>query len=85
MGSISAMITSLKNNKRKRVSTFEKMKNFKDGKNIQITFDKKATSYQLKNIREKLSNENRNRRDKNIVIFVIGVSIIIYCIGFVKF
>ena len=29
MGSIAAMVTSLKNNKRTRVSTFKKMKDFK--------------------------------------------------------
>ena len=60
-GAVSAMITSLKNNKRDRVSTFEKMKSFKEGKNIQIHFDKKATPHQLKIIREKLQEENNEQ------------------------
>ena len=37
-GSAAAMITSLKNNKRTRVSTFKKMKDFKEGKNITSFF-----------------------------------------------
>ena len=59
MSSIAAMVTSLKNNKRTRVSTFKKMKDFKEGKNIQVSFDKSATPHQLKNIREKLQKENK--------------------------
>jgi hypothetical protein len=38
------MITNLKKNKRIRASTFDKLKNFKKGKNIQVAFDKKASS-----------------------------------------
>ncbi len=48
MSYISHMVASLKNNKRTRVSTFEKMDNFKEGVNIQVHFDKKSTPHQLK-------------------------------------
>ena len=85
MGSIAAMITTLKNNKRTRVSTFEKMKNFKEGSNIQVSFDKKATPHQLKSIKEKLQKENRIRMTRNIIIFISALLIIIYCAGFIKF
>lgn len=85
MSSISGMITSLKNNKRSRVSTFEKIKNFKEGNNIQVTFDKKATESQLRRIREKLEEENKQKMKRNLILFGIGMGILIYFIGFVKF
>ena len=84
MSSISGMITSLKNNKRTRVSTFEKMKNFKEGKNIQVSFDKKSTPDRLKRIKETLQTENKKSLKKNIIIIIVAISIIIYVIGFVK-
>lgn len=78
MSSIAAMITTLKNNKRTRVSPFKKMKGFKEGKNIQVSFDKKATPHQLKKIRERLQKENS-------IILIFIMIILIYVIGFVKF
>lgn len=81
---ISGMITSLKNNKRKRISTFDKIENFKEGKNIKVYFDKKATPHQLKKIKDKLEQENKKLLKRNIIIFTIGLLIIIYCIGFIK-
>ena len=84
-GSAAAMITSLKNNKRNRVSALEKLKNHKKGKVIQVNFDKKANKIQLKQIREKLQAENKRKLRRNIILFVLGILIIIYAIGFVKF
>lgn len=84
MSFISHMVASIKHNKRDRISAFEKLKNFKEGNNIQVSFKKKATSHQLKKIREKLSKENRKRRIKNISLLVIGISALIYFVGFVK-
>ncbi|MFC4267402.1 hypothetical protein [Polaribacter marinivivus] len=79
------MIASLKHNKRERVSAFKKMKDFKEGKNIEVYFDKKVTKYQLKKIRDKIQQENKYRLRKNIIIFTIAMLILIYAIGFVKF
>ena len=79
------MIASLKHNKRERVSTFKKMKDFKEGKNIEVYFDKKVSKYQLKKIRDKIQQENKYRLRKNIIIFTIAMLIFIYAIGFVKF
>lgn len=84
-GSAAAMITSLKNNKRNRVSTFEKLKNHKKGNSIKVSFRKKASKNQLKNIREKLQAENKQKRRRNIIFLTVGILIIIYAIGFVKF
>ena len=53
------MNTSLRTNKRKSFSNFNKMENFKEGKNIQVQFDEKATLHQLKEIKEKLTLENK--------------------------
>ena len=85
MSSIAAMVTTLKNNKRTRVSTFKKMKDFKEGKNIQVSFDKKATPDQLKNIREKIQRENSKKLKRNVIIFATLIAVLIYVIGFVKF
>ena len=79
------MIASLKHNKRERVSAFKKMKDFKEGKNIEVYFDKKVSKYQLKKIRDKIQQENKYRIRKNIIIFTIAMLILIYSIGFVKF
>lgn len=83
-GFIAHMVASLKNNKRERISTFEKMKNFKEGKNIQVHFDKKATPHQLKTIREKLKKENRKKTKQKALILAVFVVLLIYFIGFVK-
>ena len=85
MSSISGMITSLKNNKRTRVSTFDKLKNFKKGKSIQVAFDKEASSYQLKKIKEKLQEENKKSLKKTVIILIVAICIIIYAIGFMQF
>jgi hypothetical protein len=79
------MVASLKHNKRTRISAFKKMEDFKEGKNIQVHFDKTATPHQLKTIREKLQTENRKSLKKKIIIFTIAMFVIIYAIGFVKF
>ena len=79
------MIASLKHNKRERVSAFKKMKDFKEGKNIEVYFDKKVSKYQLKKIRDKIQQENKYRLRKYIIIFTIAMLILIYAIGFVKF
>ncbi len=85
MSFTSHMIASLKHNKRERVSAFKKLEDFKEGVNIQVSFDKKASPYQLKKIREKLNEENKKQLKKHLIFFAIALSIIIYVIGFVKF
>ena len=60
------MITSIKHNKRERVSAFKKMKDFKEGKNIEVYFDKKVSKYQLKRLEIK---ENKYRLKKKYYNF----------------
>lgn len=85
MSFTSHMVTSLKHNKRNRISTFEKLENFKEGVNIQVTFNKKASSEELKRIRERLQSQNRKKRKSSIIFFSVIIIIAIYIIGFVKF
>lgn len=85
MGFQSHMIISLKNNKRERISVFELMKNFKEGKNIQVSFDKTSTPKQLKRIREDLQAKNQNKTLTSALVLSIVIIILIYVIGFVKF
>lgn len=66
-GAVSAMLTSLKNNKRPRVSAFEKIKGYEHTPYKKGKIEKKATPHQLKLIREKIQKENK----RNTIIMVI--------------
>ena len=84
-GAVGAMITSLKNNKRSRVSTFKKLENYKDVKYKEGLIEKKATPHQLKEIREKLQKENRKKLIITILYFIISFTIIIVLLNVIKF
>ncbi len=84
-GAVSAMITSLNNNKRTRVSTFDKIKNNTSKSKIKLHFKNEATSEELLKIKEKIRLENRKSFRKNLILFGILLLIVIYFIGFVKF
>ena len=58
-GSIQGMITSLKNNKRSRVSTFKKLESYQNIKYKKGKIDKKASPKLLKEIREQIRKENK--------------------------
>ena len=70
-GSVSAMITSLKNNKRSRASVLEKLKEYENIKYKEGKIEKKATPQQLKEIRERLQKENKRTRILTITILSI--------------
>ena len=84
-GAVSAMITSLKNNKQSRRSTFDKLKNYKKTTCTKVEFEKKATPEQLQEIRERLQKENR----KNLVFtltFTITLTVLLFILfNYVKF
>ena len=84
-GAVSAMATSLKNNKRPRVSAFKKMEGYKDVKYKKGTIDKTASPQQLREIRERLQQENK--RDSLIkIISITSIIIILFILfNFVKF
>ena len=84
-GSVSGMIASLKSNKRTRISAFDKLKNFESGYHIEVHFDKKASSKQLHEIREKIKKENRKALLKKAIFGFFFLAISIYFIGFYKY
>jgi len=81
-GHASSMITSLKNNLRRK-----NLEHFKSSeKNIaytKIEFENKATPEQLKEIRERLQKENTKIQKKYISI--LGVSFVLVLILFILF
>ena len=79
-GAVSAMQTSLKNNKRSKVSAFKKMERFSDVKYKKGTIDKKASPALLKQIRENIQKENK--RNSRITIIIISSILIILFILF---
>ena len=83
-GSVSAMLSSLKNNKRERKSAFDKLKGHKQ-KNNKLYFDKKASKEELNQIRLKLKQENRKSFIKNTVIFIVILVVFIYFFAFFKY
>ena len=77
-GFVAHMIASLKSNKRTRVSTFEKIKEFKKSKKSELHFDKKASPIELKKIKDKIQQENDAAfRRKVIILLTILIAIII--------
>ncbi|MDY7395961.1 hypothetical protein UMM65_11950 [Aureibaculum sp. 2210JD6-5] len=83
-GHASSMITSLKNNlRRKNIDKFKSSKakiEYKEG-----TIDKKATPEQLKAIREKLQKENKKKRIITILYFVISFIILMILLKVIVF
>lgn len=88
MGSTSAMIASIKNNKRPRKSAIKKLKKHmsfgKDDIN-ELSFKKTATKEQLEKIRLEAKKENRRK----LLMYLIPIGVIsivsLIAIGFVKF
>ena len=74
-GSVSAMVTSLKNNKRTRPSAFKKIKHLEKGKYKKGSIDKKASPELLKDIRQKTKKEQKIRLIKNLIALIILITI----------
>jgi hypothetical protein len=60
-GSVAAMVSSIKNNRRTRPSTFKKLKGYENGIYKKGTINKKASPKLLKDIREKIKRQNNIR------------------------
>jgi len=84
-GSVSAMITSLKNNKRPRVSTFKKLRGYENVKYKEGRIEKKATPQQLKEIREKLQKENKRNLTITLTLLVITITAVFILLNYLKF
>lgn len=86
-GSVSAMLASLKNNKRTRPSAFKKLKENGAEYTSRTTlhFDQKSTPAQLRALRKRIKKENRIAFIKKAVIMGILLVGIILTIIFMKF
>ncbi|MCB0459325.1 MAG: hypothetical protein R2821_02395 [Flavobacteriaceae bacterium] len=84
-GAVSAMLTSLKNNKRSRVSAFEKIKGYENIPYKKGKIEKKATPLQLKEIREKLQKENKMNTVIVTIVSIIVAVILVVLFYYVKF
>lgn len=86
-GAVSAMVTTLKNNKRDRKSTFKKMKQYESSSNNadQLIFTKKATPDQLKKIRTEIRKENRKKLVFKTVSIITLCVIITVLLSRIKF
>ncbi len=87
-GATSAMIASIKNNKRSRKSAIEKLKKhgyYDNDTPDQLSFNKTATEEQLEKIRLEAKKENRRK----LLMYLIPIGVIsivaLIAIGFVKF
>ena len=83
-GGVSAMISSLKNNKRERTSAFKNFKNT-GGISGKLHFKKKASPKQLKEIREKLQTENQVSLIRKAIFFFILICVFVYFFAFHKY
>ncbi|CAM1352556.1 MULTISPECIES: hypothetical protein [Tenacibaculum] len=77
-GAVSAMITSLKNNKRKRVSAFDKLERFQKENSDKLYFDRCANKKELDKIRLQTLKKNKTQYIKNSIGILIIFSILIY-------
>lgn len=84
-GSVSGMLTSLKNNKRPRKSALKKYKQHKFEEKGNLHFNKKASQKQLLEIRQKIQNENRKRTRLYLLFFFAFIVSILVILYFLKF
>ncbi|MFY0602887.1 MAG: hypothetical protein JXQ93_02985 [Flavobacteriaceae bacterium] len=86
-GSVGAMISSIKNNKRTRPSAFKKLKESGVEYTIrtELHFDKKSSPEKLRRIKEKIKKEQQVAFRKKVILFSLVLVIFILVISFVKF
>ena len=83
-GSVSAMIASMKTNKRSRISTFDKIKHLKKTNHIAVHFKNEATPKELKILKAKIQRNHKKKALKSVVILLVIIALLIYAIGFVE-
>ncbi|RSC95700.1 hypothetical protein [Tenacibaculum singaporense] len=77
-GAVLGMIVSLKNNKRKKVSAFEKLERFQKENRDKLYFNKSASKKELERIRLQTLRKNRTRFINNSIALFIIFSILLY-------
>jgi hypothetical protein len=83
-GSVSAMIASMKANKRSRVSAFDKIKYLKKRNHTAVHFKNNATPKELETLRAKLQRGSKKKSLKNVIFLLVVIALLIYAIGFVE-
>ncbi|MCR9182850.1 MAG: hypothetical protein NXH73_07985 [Flavobacteriaceae bacterium] len=76
-GSVHAMIVSLKNNKRKRTTLFEKEIIENNGAYGKFTDTKKMSSLEFKKFQEKLKEERKRSRRKFLIVFSLVLTVVL--------
>ncbi|WP_428742582.1 hypothetical protein [Tenacibaculum sp.] len=79
-GAVSAMVTSLKNNKRKRVSAFEKLERFQKENDDKLHFKKSASKKELIQIKIRLQKENKIRFIRKSILYFLFFSGLFYIV-----
>lgn len=74
-GSVSAMIASMKTNKRSRISTFDKIKHLKKRNHIAVHFKNKATPKELEILKLKIQRNHKKEALKKIVLLLIIIAV----------
>jgi len=80
----SAMISSIKNNTRKRVSIFQKLQNNKKINKESFKNKNEISKEDLAILGRKIQKENNSNNYRFIIVFSLILIILIYVIGFVK-
>ena len=83
-GLIAHKIASLKENKRSRTSTFDKIKEHKKQEKTILYFQNKATPEQLQQIREQLQKEQNVAFLKKVSILTAILIVILGCFYFLE-
>ena len=83
-GSVAAMIASLKANKRNRVSTFDKLKDYKKRGTSDLHFDKKASPIELKRIRDKVIKENEKIFQRKVIILIVLIIAVLIGLNYIE-
>ena len=84
-GAVSSMVTSIKNNKRNRKSTFEKLESYQKDDNDSLHFTKNVTESELEEIKFRVRKEKRSSLIKNILFLIIAFLFLYFLVGFVIF
>lgn len=83
-GAVSAMVTSLKNNKRPRKSALKRYEKYTFKDSDRPLFDQKATPEQLAEIRERIQKENKRTTKIYMALFIIIVVLGLFVFHFLK-
>jgi prophage maintenance system killer protein len=75
------MMASITVDKRTRISTFDKIKDFKKSKKSKLFFPNKETKKYLKEISDKIQQQNKASFFKNVAVIAIALAVIYFCMS----